>query len=119
MNLTGDEVAEPGLQERMSRELIHQAGYDDYLAGRKTAAEVQQRLAGVWSSLPADSSGYSAYMRNGKKVTARVSPVEVQAALRAGKAEYDAYVQQMLEDGRMPDAPGGWRADPKSTLPQR
>jgi hypothetical protein len=93
----------------MMRELLHQKGYDAFLAGRKTPAELQRDLAGTWDSWAADESDLTYPRRGGARRKARVTTSEIQPALSAAKSAYDSYVQQMLDEGRLPPPPGGWR----------
>lgn len=90
MGLSGSEIGTPALQDRMARELLFRRGYDDFLAGRITAEQLQRNLAKEWSSLP-DVTGKSYYGG-----AARISSQELQAALARSKAEYD----QITASGR-------------------
>mgnify|MGYP001627529375 CR=1 FL=1 len=51
MGLTGAELYTPELQERMGRERMRLAGYDEFLQGKITAEQFQERMSGVWTSI--------------------------------------------------------------------
>jgi hypothetical protein len=112
MNLNGDEVMTPELQNRMMRQLLSKAHYDDFLTDRDTGArpKVQKALAGIWSSVAPDSSDVTHPKgKSGPARKAAISTSDIQSALTAAKATYDANVQRRLEDGYLPPSVGDWR----------
>jgi hypothetical protein len=83
MRLSGAELYDGEMQERMGRETLAIAGYYKFLAGEIDAAAFQDRLARYWASVP-KTDGKSAY---GQPLG--VSMQEVQAAIARSKAEHD------------------------------
>jgi len=52
MGLTGDELFDEAMQDRLAVELMREKGLDDFLAGRMSARVFGQSLAKVWAGLP-------------------------------------------------------------------
>jgi hypothetical protein len=82
MRLTGAELGGPDLQDRMYREVLHMAGYDDYLDGNLTTDEFAQRLAGRFASV-AKKNGKSHH--EGQPVGTTYE--EIVTAIKAAEAE--------------------------------
>lgn len=82
LKLTGDEVFDESLQDRMGIALLKRRGVDDFLSGKLSPEQFQLNLAQEWAGLPKDSSGLSFYDGfNGNKAT--VHPGAVANALGA------------------------------------
>jgi len=64
LGLTGDELFDRDMQDRLGTALMQDAGLDDFKAGRIDAEEFGDRLAGIWAALP-DASGRSVYAGDG------------------------------------------------------
>lgn len=60
MRLVGSELYSPEMQDRLGRERLRMARWDDYVAGRITRDQVQERLARGWASV-ATAEGRSYY----------------------------------------------------------
>ena len=52
MGLTGNELFDGAMQDRMAIHLMRDAGLDDFLTGRVGADSFGNRLAGIWAGLP-------------------------------------------------------------------
>lgn len=50
--IPGSAKFSPSLQKRLALRLMFDAGYDDFLQGRMSRSELQDRLAGIWAGLP-------------------------------------------------------------------
>jgi len=84
MGLTGSELFTPELQDRMARERLKMAGYDAFLRGEISAAQLQERLSGGWTSIATPAG----------KPRKRLDPMRtdtatIQAAIAQAKAEAD------------------------------
>jgi hypothetical protein len=60
LRLSGSEVLDAALQERLARELM-QRHLDAYLAGSLTEEQLQNRLAAIWASMAESGTGRSRY----------------------------------------------------------
>lgn len=90
MGLTGTEVYDAELQDKMAAALMKGRGLDDYLAGKIQPQEFMQRLSMEWAGLPKDQSGNSYYHGDGIN-RATVQPGAVMAALNADVGSIDLY----------------------------
>lgn len=52
LHLSGDELLDPDLQDRLALHLLRRRGYDQYMAGQIDRTEFGKRLAMEWASLP-------------------------------------------------------------------
>jgi muramidase (phage lysozyme) len=98
MGLSGTERFTPELQDRMGRERLKRAGWDDYLAGRITRDQLQTKLAGVWASV-GQPNGRS---RHNQPVG--TTSAQIQAAIDQAQAE----AEHLRDLGDDPWAPA-WR----------
>lgn len=85
MGLTGNEKFTPAMQDQMAMALLNRRGYQDFKAGKISAAEFQDNLAHEWASLPL-ASGAGVYA--GQNPTASSS--ELQAAMGETGASQNA-----------------------------
>jgi len=105
LKLSGSEKFTPELQDRLAREILFERGYDDFLQGKITALQFQARLAKRWDGL-SDLDGHPYSDRNKSiKRQPNVSNQDVQTGIKAANDEFN----QMFDDGRLPEGPGGWR----------
>ena len=101
MGLSGEERFTPELQDRMARERLKMAGYDAYLRGEISAAQLQERLSGAWTSV-ARANGAA---RN-RQDPVRTDSIAIQQAIAKAKAEVDGLsVRGVRPDPRKP----AWR----------
>lgn len=85
IGLTGDEVFEPALQDRMGTHLLGRRGYNDWASGRLTDDQFADNLAQEWAAFPrftGPKRGRSHYDGDGLNAS-RTSIEKVQAALNA------------------------------------
>lgn len=61
MGLTGNEIFDEAMQDRMAVQLLNRRGYKEYLKGEITAKQFVKNLSMEWASLPKDESGRSYY----------------------------------------------------------
>lgn len=52
LRLSGNQVFDPDLQDRLAYHLLKRRGYNDYMAGKIGRTEFGKRLAQEWASLP-------------------------------------------------------------------
>lgn len=64
LGLTGSELFDREMQDRLGRELMKDAGLDDFKAGKITADEFADGLAQIWAAFPT-ASGASVYEGDG------------------------------------------------------
>jgi muramidase (phage lysozyme) len=76
MGLTGNEIFDEAMQDRMGIHLLKRRGLDDFLAGRITTQQFMKNLSQEWAGLPMDMSGRSYYHGDGLN-RAGISPQEV------------------------------------------
>jgi hypothetical protein len=86
MRLTGSEIATPELQDRMGREVLRMAGFDKFLAGKISAAALQDNLAGRWSSV-VGANGKTHYPDQSRIGT---TGAQMRALLAQAQAEADS-----------------------------
>lgn len=90
MGLTGDELFDENMQDKMSVELMRGRGLDDFLSGKITPDAFMANLAVEWAGLPKDKSGLSAHHGDGVN-RATVEPGAVLNALNADTQGIDLY----------------------------
>lgn len=100
MGLTGNELFDPEMQDRMGYQLLMRRGYDDYLAGEIDDATFMRNLSMEWASFPKDENGLSYYAGDGLN-NALTNPASVLAAMQLAR-----------EDNLNPDRPGAFAGDP-------
>jgi hypothetical protein len=100
MKLTGSEIVTPELQDRMGREALKIAGYDDYLNGKKTLIEFRRGLARYWGSIP-DPTTERLHYPNQHQGT---NNERVEAVIGSAKAEAEHFRDVGIEPG-----PYSWR----------
>ena len=69
MKLTGDELFDRQMQDKMGLKLAHNAGLGQYLAVKLSARDMATRLSGVWAGLPEDERNLSHYRGVGANAT--------------------------------------------------
>jgi hypothetical protein len=113
MNLSGSERLTGDMQQRIARELLHQRGYDTYLASGKTPddlAAFQTKLVKEWPSLP---NFAEAPQSDGIRVrTPRISPDDFRNALVEAVGEADHITDTYIDAGQTPPDSRRWR-EPK------
>lgn len=90
MGLTGKEVFDETLQDKMAIELLRQRGIDKFLSGEMPADKFQYAISQEWAGLPRDSSGLSYYDGDGLN-KATVEPGMVIEALGGDLNATDLY----------------------------
>lgn len=96
LGLTGDELFDEAMQDRMAIALLERRGLDDFLEGRMSEAQFMRRLSQEWASLPRDMGGRSYYAGDGLN-RALTSPESVLAAIRQTQDEYHERRMQGLD----------------------
>ncbi len=86
MGLTGNELYDEAMQDRMAMELLNQRGYDDYLAGRIDDSTFMRKISQEWASMPKDESGVSYYAGDGLN-KAHTTPATLLLAMRHARDE--------------------------------
>lgn len=87
LGLTGDEVFDQSLQDRMGMHLLARRGYNDWVSGKITDTQFANNLSGEWAGLPMVSgkkAGKSRYAGDGLNA-ATVSTANVLEALTASR----------------------------------
>ncbi len=86
MGLTGDELYDEEMQDRMAMHLLNRRGYDRYLAGDPQMDEktFMENIAKEWASMPKDESGVSYYAGDGLN-KAHATPTTLLLAMRSAR----------------------------------
>ena len=84
MGLTGNELYDEEMQDRMAVHLLNRRGYDDYLAGDIDDATFMRKISQEWASMPKDESGVSYYAGDGLN-KAHATPATLLLAMRHAK----------------------------------
>ncbi len=86
MGLTGNELYDETMQDRMAVHLLDRRGYDDYLAGNMSEDKFMENVAKEWASMPKDETGLSYYAGDGLN-KAHATPATLLLAMRHTKTE--------------------------------
>ncbi len=86
MGLTGNELYDEEMQDRMAVHLLNRRGYDDYLAGRIDDSTFMRKISQEWASMPKDESGVSYYAGDGLN-KAHATPATLLLAMRHARDE--------------------------------
>ena len=81
MGLSGNELFDEEMQDRMAIKLLEGRGYNDYLAGKIDDATFMRRISQEWASMPKDAGGRSYYAGDGLN-KAHETPENLIAAMR-------------------------------------
>ncbi len=84
MGLSGNELFDEKMQDRMAMHLLNRRGYDDYLDGKIDDSTFMENVAKEWASMPKDESGLSYYAGDGLN-KAHASPTTLLLAMRSAK----------------------------------
>ena len=95
LRLSGKQMFDPDLQDRLGYHLLKRRGYEDFMAGKITMPEFAKRLAMEWASFPvlAATKGQHQQLKRGQSYyagdalnKALVEPEVIEAVLRKVKA---------------------------------
>jgi muramidase (phage lysozyme) len=90
LSLSGNQVFDPNLQDRLAYHLLKRRGYEDFMAGKISRTEFGKRLAQEWASFPvlASTKGAhrqvprgSSYYMGDKLNKSLVTPEKVESVL--------------------------------------
>lgn len=84
LGLSGDELLDEAMQDRMAIALLERRGYDDYLAGDLSESRFMKNISMEWASMPKDESGASYYAGDGLN-KAHASPATLLLAMQHAK----------------------------------
>ncbi|PCK00507.1 MAG: hypothetical protein COA45_01625 [Zetaproteobacteria bacterium] len=84
LGLSGKELLDGPMQERMAMALLERRGYDDYLAGDLPESDFMTNIAKEWASMPKDEGGLSYYAGDGLN-KAHASPATLLLAMQYTK----------------------------------
>jgi len=84
LGLTGKELFDEKLQDRIATSLLNKRGYDQYLSGTMSEEKFMVSVAKEWASMPKDASGRSYYHGDGLN-KAGTSPATLVLAMRKAK----------------------------------
>lgn len=110
MGLTGNEIFDEEMQDRIAYHLLDKRGYDEYLRGEIDETTFGRSLAQEWASMPvlAGTQGQQRYVQAGESYYASdglnrsgTAPATVMAAMRLAREDY-----------LNPTAPGAFAGDP-------
>ena len=95
LRLSGKQMFDPDLQDRLGYHLLKRRGYEEFMAGKITMTEFAKRLAMEWASFPvlAATKGQHQQLKRGQSYydgdtlnKALVKPEAIEAVLRKAKA---------------------------------
>ena len=95
LGLSGKQVFDPDLQDRLGYHLLKRRGYEEYMAGKITMTELAKRLAMEWASFPVltATKGQHQQLKRGQSYydgdalnKALVKPEAIETVLRKAKA---------------------------------
>ena len=95
LRLSGKQMFDPDLQDRLGYHLLKRRGYEEYMVGKITMTEFAMRLAMEWASFPvlAVTKGQHQQLKRGQSYydgdalnKALVKPEAIEAVLRKAKA---------------------------------
>lgn len=114
LGLTGNEVFNEALQDRLATELANRRGLDQFLKGEMSEQKLITNLSKEWAAIPKDASGLSYYHGDGLN-KANVSYASIAGAVRN---EFEANKTSMGVDEQLkPDHPSpGFTFDPYSSI---
>ena len=117
LRLSGKQMFDPDLQDRLGYHLLKRRGYVEYMAGKITMTEFAKRLAMEWASFPvlAATKGQHQQLKRGQSYydgdalnKALVKPEAIEAVLRKTKAvgnELTVQVPEKSEAENLPPEP--------------
>ncbi len=116
MGLTGNEVFDAKMQDRIAMHLLERRGLEKYLNGSITEEKFMSRIAREWASMPKDRSGRGAYDGDGLNM-AGAKPGELSAAMRQVAAIVAAAPEIDVAAATAPSAPAVRPAAPGAHAP--
>ncbi|MCF7645046.1 hypothetical protein KQ944_07805 [Bacillus subtilis] len=117
LRLSGKQMFDPDLQDRLGYHLLKRRGYEEFMAGKITMTEFAKRLAMEWASFPvlAATKGQHQQLKRGQSYydgdalnKALVKPEDIEVILRKAKAagnELPALAPKKLEAESLPPEP--------------
>lgn len=103
LGLSGDELLDEAMQDRMAVALLERRGYDDYLAGDLSESRFMKNISMEWASMPKDGSGVSYYAGDGLN-KAHASPATLLLAMRHMKETPESSPNQLaFNNGGVPE----------------
>ncbi|PCJ02650.1 MAG: hypothetical protein COB14_01440 [Alphaproteobacteria bacterium] len=81
LGLSGDELLDEVMQDRMAVALLERCGYKDYLTGDLSESRFMKNISMEWASMPQDTGGASYYAGDGLN-KAHTSPTTLLLAMR-------------------------------------
>ena len=115
LRLSGKQMFDPDLQDRLGYHLLKRRGYEEFMAGKITLTEFAKRLAMEWASFPvlAATKGQHQQLKRGQSYydgdalnKALVKPEAIEEVLRKAKAAgNDLPVFENPESEKLPPEP--------------
>ncbi len=84
MGLSGKELFDEKMQDRMAEHLLDRRGYQEYLSGHLSEEKFMRNISKEWASMPKDASGQSYYAGDGLN-KAHATPATLLLAIRHTK----------------------------------
>ncbi len=113
MGLSGNEIFDEEMQDRMATVLLERRGYSSYLRGDISEERFMRNLSQEWAALPRDMTGRGYYDGDGLN-RALTSPQAVLAALHHAREQYEIEKQPALAQSQ--SAPAEAPFDPYAPL---
>jgi hypothetical protein len=92
LGLTGDEIFDETLQDRLGTQLLRRRGLNDFMGGSLSIDKFQENLSQEWAALPRDGSGLSYYDGDGvnKATVEHSNLIEILSGSKQGSDLYSA-----------------------------
>ncbi|WP_422049734.1 hypothetical protein [Shimia sp.] len=121
LGLTGEELFDEALQDRMGTQLLARRGYNDWVSGKITDSQFGNNLSKEWAGLPmvtGKRSGYSYYDGDGLNKST-VTPGNVLEALNASRtgSSYEFQRHQGTTASGPRPAPSSYKASLEDLVP--
>jgi muramidase (phage lysozyme) len=88
MDLSGDELFDEAMQDKMAVTLMNRRGFEEFLNGQLSTEAFMRNLSKEWASLPKDMDGSSYYAGDGIN-KAHTKPEDVVAALDETRSRFN------------------------------
>lgn len=98
LGLTGEEIFDETLQDRLATQLLRRRGIKDFMSGSLSVDQFQENLSKEWAALPRDVSGLSYYDGDGinKATVDHGSLMDVLVGSKKGEIYTQPYIMLVL-----------------------
>ncbi len=116
MGLSGKELFDPEMQDRMAEHLLNEKGYQEFLAGKISPEQMMLNASKIWAAAPKDMGGESYYKGVGNN-KAHIAPEAMLLALHKTRDIHIAKQNGLSNQYNENVAQGGTPDDAKPSQP--